>query len=387
MAGSTWPRWTGPSRPSPSSAPRNQYRVTATETITLVRSIPNRNDDGVEPVGDHPARDRDRGDRHGPEPGDLCRVVRPAHRRRDTGDRSQPRHELRDPLAPEEGAGWLAEAGSRPRPAPLRGEPHRQRHRRRPGDQHAAHRPGGNTNKGAPSHNFALLPEFALSAAIISVDLGAIGSSTYDLPTLDDDGPGSPDANDPFGGNDGKNQARLVPGGPVQIYAPGFRNPYDLVVTESGNMYTIDNGGNAGWGGPAPGRCIGTCTNDPFEPSDSDRDPLIRIPEPGFYGGHPNPTRASRANTFNATNPQSPVSSSHPVECDYRTEAERGAMASFAFSTNGLDEYTASNFGGAMQGDLLAASHNDTIYRIQLNADGTRPPPPRSSSAVSTAWT
>ena len=46
----------------------NQYRVTATETITLVRSIPNRNDDGVEPLGDHPARDRDRGDRHGPEP-------------------------------------------------------------------------------------------------------------------------------------------------------------------------------------------------------------------------------------------------------------------------------------------------------------------------------
>ena len=46
-------------------------------------------------------------------------------------------------------------------------------------------------------------------------------------------------------------------------------------------------------------------------------------------------------------------------------------MTSFAFSTNGLDEYTASNFGGAMQGDLLAASHNDTIYRIQLNADGS----------------
>ena len=46
---------------------------------------------------------------------------------------------------------------------------------------------GGNTNKGAPSHNFALLPETALSAAILSVDLDAIGSSTYDLPTLDDE--------------------------------------------------------------------------------------------------------------------------------------------------------------------------------------------------------
>ena len=91
---------------------------------------------------------------------------------------------------------------------------------------------GGNTNMGAPSNNFAFLPEYALSAAILSVDLDAIGNTTYDLPTLDDETrPGTNDANDPFGGNDGKNQARLVPGGPVQVYSPGFRNPYDVVIT------------------------------------------------------------------------------------------------------------------------------------------------------------
>ena len=94
----------------------------------------------------------------------------------------------------------------------------------------------------------SLTPEAALSGAILTVDLEAIGSSTYDLPTLDDENrAGEHDAADPFGGNDGKNQARLVPGGPVQLYAPGFRNPYDLVVTQSGRLYTIDNGGNAGW--------------------------------------------------------------------------------------------------------------------------------------------
>ena len=99
---------------------------------------------------------------------------------------------------------------------------------------------GGNTNKGAPSFNFAYLPEFALSAAILSIDLNAIGSTTYDLPTLDDDTrPGNPDPGDPFGGNSGRNQAVIVPGGPVQVYAPGFRNPYDLVITESGRMYTM----------------------------------------------------------------------------------------------------------------------------------------------------
>jgi Malectin domain/Abnormal spindle-like microcephaly-assoc'd, ASPM-SPD-2-Hydin/Bacterial TSP3 repeat len=231
---------------------------------------------------------------------------------------------------------------------------------------------GGNTNMGAPSHNFAALPEFALSAAVLSVDLAAIGSTTYVLPTLDDeDRPGTADAGDPFGGNNGKNQARLVAGGPVQVLAPGFRNPYDLVITQAGRLYTIDNGANAGWGGaPLPDDATGACTNATVETSHTDADELIRIAGLGFYGGHPNPTRANRANTFNAANPQSPVSAADPRQCDYRTPVQGPAMATFGFSTNGLDEYTASTFGGAMQGDLLAAAFDGAIYRIQLSADG-----------------
>ena len=164
---------------------------------------------------------------------------------------------------------------------------------------------GGNTNKGATSNNFALLPEFALSAAVLTVNLTAIGNSTYDIPTLNDEGrAGNPDANDPFGGNDGKNQAIIVPGGPVQVYSPGFRNPYDVVITQSGRLYTIDNGGNAGWGdvpvgeGPA-----GTCTNGVNEPGTTSPDSLHLITGPGYYGGHPNPTRGNTANTFNAIEP------------------------------------------------------------------------------------
>jgi hypothetical protein len=232
---------------------------------------------------------------------------------------------------------------------------------------------GGNTNMGAKSNNFALLPEFALSAAILAVNMTAIGNTTYDLPTLDDDSRGGTvDFNDPFGGNDGKNQAKLVPGGPVQVHAPGFRNPYDLVITKSGHMYTIDNGGNAGWGdmpvneGPA-----GTCTNGIKEPGTTQADTLHLISGPGYYGGHPNPTRANTANTFNA-NGQSPVPSGKPVECDFRFPGlEQGNLTSFPTSTNGLAEYTASNFGGAMKGDLLAASFNNAIYRIDLDSAGT----------------
>ena len=42
----------------------------------------------------------------------------------------------------------------------------------------------------------------------------------------------------------------------------------------------------------------------------------------------------------------------------------------FGSSTNGLTQYTASNFGGAMQGDLLAASFSQSVFRIQLNNAG-----------------
>src|SRR5215212_2099962 len=230
---------------------------------------------------------------------------------------------------------------------------------------------GGNTNQGAPSNNFALLPEYALSAAVLKIDLQAIGNTTYDLPTLDDeDRPGNPDANDPFGGDDGKNQAKIVPGGPVQVYAPGFRNPYDLLIAKSGKMYTIDNGGNAGWGdipvGEGPG---GTCTNQPNEPGQTNQDTFHLISGQGYYGGHPNPTRGNQANKFNSTNPQSPVAQANPVECDWNKPAS-GTLRTFPSTTNGLDEYTASNFGGAMQGNLLAAGGqgDNKIYRIQLDA-------------------
>jgi hypothetical protein len=231
---------------------------------------------------------------------------------------------------------------------------------------------GGNTSQGAPSTQFALLPEYALSAAILEVDLDAIGNTTYDLPTLnDEDRTGRQDANDPFGGNDGKNQAKLVAGGPVQIYAPGFRNVYDLLITQSGKMYTIDNNGGLNEGGPPVNEGSGgTCTNDPNATGTEHPETLHLVSGPGYYGGHPNPTRGNKANTFNADN-QSPVPTANPVECDFLASvAEKGALTEFNASTNGLTEYTASNFGGAMKGNLLAAAFDNSIYRIELNSTG-----------------
>jgi len=203
---------------------------------------------------------------------------------------------------------------------------------------------GGNTNRGAPSEHFDSVPEYALSGAILSVDLVRIGERTYDLPTLDDPSrPGVPDENDPFGGDGGRNQARLVRGSPVQVYASGLRNPYDVLVTAAGHMYTVQNGPNAGWGGPPVGEGPGKrCTKAPREGGRRGLDTLHLVRRNGYYG-HPNPERG---------------------ECDYLEPDERNALAQFRSSTNGLAEYS--------EGDLLTVSLSGDLYRLSLSAGGGR---------------
>ena len=355
----------------------NAYAVTATETINLIKAIPNHDDNGVvntslttrlltglvvtgsaaSPVLYVSSSDPRIGG--GPERGDL---------NLDTNGSTISR-------LTRTGSTWN-------RLEVVRGLPRSE-------ENHAANglaldaatntlyvAQGGNTNRGAPSNNFAFLPEFAYSAAILSVNLGAIGNTTYDLPTLDDEGrPGTVDAGDPFGGNDGRNQARIVAGSPVQVHSPGYRNPYDVAITAAGRMFTIDNGGNAGWGNtPSPEGPTAACTNATSEPGVTDLDALHLVAAKGYYGGHPNPTRARTQNTFNTLAPQSPVAAGNPVECDHRKSgtAESTALTTFPGSTNGLAEYTASNFGGAMKGDLVTAAYNrNEVLRLDLNAAGT----------------
>lgn len=228
---------------------------------------------------------------------------------------------------------------------------------------------GGNTNMGVPSNNFAELAEYALSAAILEIDVNAIGNGTYDLPTLDDeDRGGVNDNNDPFGGNDGKNQAMLVQNGPVGLFATGFRNAYDITVAESGKVYVFDNGPNPGWGGKPGGNCANNIDNGGAHHWDN-----LHLVTKNFYAGHPNPTRGSKNNKFNNSNPQSPIEgAANPEECNYKTPgAGDGALTTIQASSNGLDEYTTNNFLGAMKGDLLVASFDKSIYRLELNNAGT----------------
>ena len=45
--------------------------------------------------------------------------------------------------------------------------------------------------------------------------------------------------------------------------------------------------------------------------------------------------------------------------------------ATWGASTNGITEYTASVFGGQLDGDLLLAGFDGTIARVKLDATGT----------------
>ncbi|KEO72289.1 malectin domain-containing carbohydrate-binding protein [Anditalea andensis] len=200
---------------------------------------------------------------------------------------------------------------------------------------------GGLTNAGAPSKNFAYITEYALSAAIISIDLEAIEAMEtisdaatgrkykYDLPTLDDPSrpnlnhvydPNHPaydgiDVGDPFGGNDGLNMAMLIANGPVKVFSPGYRNAYDLVITQSKKVYVTDNGANGGWGGLPEFEGDPLNVNNNYLPSEpggsaghpsasgeyvDNKDQLLMITDNiedytfgSFYGGHPTPIRAN----------------------------------------------------------------------------------------------
>ncbi len=319
---------------------------------------------------------------------------------------------------------------------------------------------GGNTNKGAPSNNFAGTPEYFYSAAMLIVNLTQLEAMSvytdprsgtnyiYDLPTLNDptrtdidnthiDFPyplGHPmynaiiDLGDPFGGNNSLNQAFPEAGSPIQIFAPGFRNAYDVVVTQGGKIYTSDNGGNSLWGGLPK---IYLAADDSFlgDESTITYNPLIHYIKNEFnengssligdtfhfvgettdtngtyYGGHPNPINAfpSRAGviayediagTWTATSTNDLASllvgtsgyfkSSFTIS-DFPDDPRLGEflldepigsakvniMDVRGSSTNGIAEYTASNFGGLMQGNILTASFNGDINRYVLNAAG-----------------
>ncbi|MEL7224324.1 MAG: hypothetical protein AAGL17_05545 [Cyanobacteria bacterium J06576_12] len=293
---------------------------------------------------------------------------------------------------------------------------------------------GGNTNNGAPSSFFSYTAEYALSGTVLEVDLADLNSRPiltdpiggqggtsrqyiYDLPTLDD--PSVPndgvrenanglDVAGPWGGNDGLNMAVLPADAPLRIYASGFRNHYDLVFSESGKLYTVDNGSNSNLGGDPILDPNGEATNQLNNGGTGNPEPLFLIEE-GEYYGHPNPILSNQDGSWTvyndsgnpdtaiAPNTVSDLSALVPNAVNIQSgfvvdpskftddpaklaeigirvpynSPESKTLVNLGSSSNGLVEYTSDAFDGALQGALIVTQFNGNVTLLNLNDEGT----------------
>lgn len=208
---------------------------------------------------------------------------------------------------------------------------------------------GGNTNAGVKADKLGDLDESPLSASILIAETSKRdfnGAITY-VNTSD----GQPNDDQLFGGS-----VDVAPGSDVRVYAPGFRNCYDIALTVDGNLYCTDNGPNNAFGpastGPdtqGPG-----IPDEPYEP-----DKLCHVFE-GKYYGHPNRNRGrtdSRQNIYY-------THSSSSVEGVFEAK-----LAELPSSTNGLIEYRSHALDGQMYGELLAQKFRGKTSRIKLSED------------------
>ena len=239
---------------------------------------------------------------------------------------------------------------------------------------------GGNTGAGSANNadtEFKDRPEQVLSAAVLVADIPKWKADPASF---------HGDVASPIGEFKDEFYARKEqelgrPFTEVQVYASGLRNTYDGVFHSNGSLYATDNGlGVTGTAPPVPRLGDPTDRDDTTLFGDVSQDNpgkqpdlLNRIVE-GEYYGHPNPYRDEVVfkdgsfqgfdNTDNVLSNDLP--SSHP---EYK---EPFFNLGFNRSANGIIEYTADNFFGQLQGDLLITNYSkgDNLTRIKLSSDG-----------------
>lgn len=203
---------------------------------------------------------------------------------------------------------------------------------------------GGATNAGVSKQDgeTAGIAESPLSAAVLSFPLQAPG----------------------FNGTITYTQYRepgttRVRTGNVSVFANGLRNAFGMTTHSNGRLYALDNGPNEGFGRMASG-CFDSATEVTLN------DKLVDVRR-GAYYGHANWNRAR----------------DDARQCAYvRGDAPdngvqfAASMTLVQSSTNGIVEYSASVFGGQLQGDLvlsrLAWTGGGVVKSVKLDETGTR---------------
>ncbi|MCI0850317.1 MAG: PQQ-dependent sugar dehydrogenase, partial [Chloroflexi bacterium] len=204
---------------------------------------------------------------------------------------------------------------------------------------------GSNTDAGVPGAvgMGPFWPETPLSAAILVADIhdpGFDGAITYSPA-------GSPE-----------DDAVIQTGGfGVAVYAPGHRNPYDLVIHSNGYIYSTDNGA-LGFGTSLSCTLTGGLTSTADE---------LNLVEEGNYYGFPNRNRGLGLPDARQCVYHPPEEIAGPAD-DFTGPI---AVLPNHCSCDGLVEYTADAFGGALTGALVYVSLiQGTVSRAALSQDG-----------------
>jgi glucose/arabinose dehydrogenase len=204
---------------------------------------------------------------------------------------------------------------------------------------------GSPTNAGVPSCTLGALPDSPLSGAIVGAETGQAGFAGEIVYVSRDDGSERPNQTD-------GDHVDVAAGVDVRVYAAGFRNPFDLVVTHSGRIYATDNGPNEGEGAAS----VSAMEEGP-DPGAPDE---VNLVVDGAYYGHPNRNRGvsdDRQNVYRG-----------PTEPSSGDLAQ--ALVTLPSSTNGITEFRSAVLGGAYWGALVAQRWGGETFLVRLSDDG-----------------
>ncbi len=138
------------------------------------------------------------------------------------------------------------------------------------------------------------------------------------------------------------------------MFAPGLRNPWDIIWTTRGKLYTTDNGANANFGNFS----TSATTEGPARDVEDEINYIVQ----GHYYGHANRNRGRydpRQNVYHL-----------PTDPTTATGYNGSPMATIASSSDGIDEYRATTFNSQMRGNSLVQHWKGSLYRGVLSADG-----------------
>lgn len=153
----------------------------------------------------------------------------------------------------------------------------------------------------------------------------------------------------------------------IEVYAPGLRNPFSIVLHSNGKMYADDSGPNYGFG-----RMMRGCGTNQDIDDQGAPDKLVHV-QKGKYYGHPNKFRATYLNDLR--------------QCIWRSTIENQSstyeqpLLYVPSAQVGMIEFHGNHFGGQLRRNLIMARYlqvSDSFYRVILSENGTSVSPDSS---------